>query len=462
MSIGSAMEGGERMAKHTTLVAAEMPGLATIIGATPARFPIGGRIRAGTKVLTQAAERYEEARKIYEAGVRAARSFDDIETEITGAIPELRHPLLPKNVSYFTVRRSDFATPELADLILEKFGEERGDGTRRLYRFPVVFPSDAWQTIMPHALMCYGANELKYWSEYSADGRERYCRTFARVPVDGSGKRAIRIFGGRKHVTRAENDGRCDPEVCPEYQSKQCNLTGRFVFLIPGIPSLNTIELATNSFYSMNAARQTLEMVAFLRGGRMSGFLDGRTSFWLTKKLHEVAMIGDDGQPRRVPQWLIELEAPVDLTRLLRTESDETRFAQGERAVAVLNGSQSATKDLVSTANAGSTTLTEVEDAGSAQPQALRKHEAADDAPDGMMSPAAKDDPLAALYALVAELKIPRDKFDRYTRKKYGAGWCRNTNGIKRVAGAIDGFKANGNDAIAAIDAELDMFTSTD
>ena len=73
-----------------------------------------------------------------------------------------------------------------------------------------------------------------------------------------------------------------------------------------------------------------------------------------------------------------------------------------------------------------------------------------------------QDDPLGALHALVAGLKIPRDKFERYARKKYGAGWCRNANGIKRVAGAIDGFKANGNGALAAIDAELEMFTSTD
>ena len=107
----------------------------------------------------------------------------------------LNHPLVPKNVPYFTVRRADFAMPEVTDLILAKFGEERGDGVRRLYRFPVVFPADAWQAIMPHALMCYGASQLKYWSEYSPDGRERHCMTFDRVPIDNSGKRAIRIFG---------------------------------------------------------------------------------------------------------------------------------------------------------------------------------------------------------------------------------------------------------------------------
>jgi hypothetical protein len=432
---------------NITVVGAERAAPRTIIGETPARFPISGKIRAGIKVLTGAAERHQQARHVYDAGLADGKPFDEIEAEITRAVPELRHPLVPKNVPYFTVRRSDFAMPEVADLILQKFGEERGDGVRRLYRFPLVFPADAWQAIMPHALMCYGANELRYWAEYSPDGRDRYCMTFARVPVDAGGKRAIRIFGGRKHVMRTENDGRCDPEGCPEYQSKQCNLTGRFIFMVPGIPSLNTIELATNSFYSMNAARQTLETVAFLRGGRISGFLDGRTSFWITKKLHEVAMIDEEGQPRRVPQWLIELEAPVDPTRLLRIERDGARIAEGERAVALLAGAPTATVDDAGGAAAGPMPQTE-EAEGIREPQRLQGETRAD------------DDPLGALYALVAELKIPRDKFERYAKKKYGAGWSRNANGIKRVAGAVDGFRAKGNGVLAAIDVELDMFTS--
>jgi hypothetical protein len=437
-------------------------GLPSLIGGAATGFAIGGKIRAGIKVLTAAAAREREAQAIFEAGVAAGKAFDDIATEITRAVPELRHPLVPKNVPYFSVRPGDFAMPEIATLILEKFGEERGDGVRRLYRFPVVFPADAWQAIMPHALMCYGASQLKYWSEYSADGRERYCMTFDRVPVDPSGKRAIRIFGGRKHVMRAENDGRCNPEVCLEYQAKQCNLNGRFIFLIPGIPSLNAIELATNSFYSMNAARQTLETVGFLRGGRISGFLDGRTSFWLTKREHEVAMIGDDGQPRRVAQWLIELEAPVDLTRLLRLESDETRFAQSEHAVAVLNGSVRSSIEPMTTSQTAPMTAAAVAE-GAEMLHCLDRPEPVDDAgrkqvPD---TTPGLDDPLGAVYALVAGLNIPRDKFERYARKKYGAGWSRNANGVRRVASAVDSFKANGNGFLAAIDAELDMVTPT-
>ena len=50
--------------------------------------------------------------------------------------------------------------------------------TRSLHRgrehTAAVFPADVWQAIMPHALMCYGASQLKHWSEYSPDGRERF------------------------------------------------------------------------------------------------------------------------------------------------------------------------------------------------------------------------------------------------------------------------------------------------
>jgi hypothetical protein len=433
--------------------------LPTLIGQVPTRFAIGGRIRAGIKVLTPAAAREARAQAIYDDGVEAGKSFDDIEAEIVRAAPDLRRPLVPKNVPYFTVRRVDFAMPELADLILEKFGEDRGDGVTRLYRFPVVFPADAWQAIMPHALMCYGASQLKYWSEYSPDGRERYCMTFDPVPVDGNGKRAIRIFGGRKHVLRAENDGRCDPERCAEYQAKQCNLSGRFIFLVPGIPSIHAVELATNSFYSMNAARQTLETIGFLRGGRIGGFLDGNASFWLTKRQHEVAMIGEDGQPRRVAQWLIELEAPVDLTRLLRVDGDENRLSEGERAVAVLNGSPAARElpidaDAGGQPTAGVTTRQEHQDTSATPPTPPAEASSA------KATPAAAEvatDALGQLFDLLSALQIPREKFERYARKKYGAGWNRNPNGIKRVLSAVEAFKSNRGGLLAAVEVELDV-----
>ena len=332
--------------------------VATVLGNRPFGFSIGGVIRVGIKDLTRSASQNKEVRAVYERGVAAGKDFDTIETEIKAVAPDLKTPLVPKNVPYFTVRGGDFPMPELAQLILDKYGEDRGDGVRRLYRFPVIFPVDSWQDVMPHSLKCYGASQLKYWAEYSADGATRFCMTYASVEKDPTTKKAIRLFGGRKTQPRSENAGLCEPEKCKEYQARQCNLTGRLIFYIPGIPSINVVALPTTSFYSMNNIRHKLEMVGFMRGGRISGYLHSNETFWITKKLYEVARIDEEGKPTRVQQWLIELEANIDVSGLLLADlQDDTRLADqavqiltGERlapasaAVPISNGNQSGDK----------------------------------------------------------------------------------------------------------------------
>jgi len=312
----------------------------TLLGQGAARIPTGGKIRAGIKVLTKKAAEQPKAKAIYDQGVAAGQSFEQIERAITEALPALKTPLVPRNVPWFTVRGQDFPNPEIAAQILAAYGEDRGEG-QHLYRFPVVFPSDYWQTVMPHELAAWGAHDKHYWSQYSADGRVRHCMCHAPVPVDDTGRRTIRLFGGRKTVVREENNGLCEPEACREYQARQCNLTGRFLFFMPGIRSISAFELHTNSFYAMNAAIQKFETVGFLRGGRISGFLDRQgTSFFLTKRLIEVAHIDDQGRAVRVPQWIIDLEAPVDVAALLRDNEDtETALLQAQLATQVLQGS---------------------------------------------------------------------------------------------------------------------------
>jgi hypothetical protein len=349
--------------------------------------------------------------------------------------------------------------------------EDRGDGVKRLYRFPVVFPADAWQVVMPHALMCYGSSQLKYWSEYSQDGRNRHCMTYEKVPVNDSGQRIVRLFGGRKRVLRPDNEGRCDPESCREYQTRQCNLSGRFIFLIPGIPSIRAIELSTNSFYSMAAARETLETVALLRGGRISGFLEGKTSFWITKELREIAMIGEDGEPRRVEQWLIKLEAPVDLTRLLRVDDDAARASQAERAVGRLTGATAVHEpdavDAVATnencepgepataPDAGNTAstlpVTESVSPPRASPPAAGPSQ-------GQPERRAIDAALGQLFELIDTMQVPREPFERYAKKKYGPGWSGNPHGVRRVRAEVDQFRDSADALRKKIDNELDVF----
>jgi len=384
----------------------------TVLGQASPRIPTAGKIRAGIKVLSRRAAGEPRACEIYERELRDGQTFDRIEQALADALPQLKNPLVPRNVPWFTVRAADFANPVLAHELLDAYGEDRGDG-RHLYRFPVVFPSDHWQTVMPHELAAWGSHDKRYWSEYSADGRVRHCMCHAAVPLDRHGRHAVRLFGGRKAVLREANGGICEPEACREYQQRECNLSGRFLFFVPGIRSLSAFELHTSSFYAMNAAIQKFETVGFLRGGRISGFLDRqRTPFYLSKRLMEVSHIDEQGVAVRVPQWIIELEAPVDVCALLRDrEDDEAVIAQAQVACEALAGASS---ELV--------------------------------APVDEMEPAGPgDEPvLAKVIALATAMGIDAADFDRYAAQRWGPGWKLNARGRRR---AWDELQRHRNDA---------------
>ena len=391
-----------------------------LLGQGPARIPTGGKIRAGIKVLTRKAAEHPRAQALYDQGVAAGQSFDQIERAIAEALPQLKTPLVPRNVAWFTVRAPASSTPEIAQQILDSYGEDRGEG-RRLHRFPVVFPSDHWQTVMPHELAAWGASDKRFWSQYSEDGRQRHCMCHAPVQLDNTGRRTIRIFGGRKTVQREANGGLCEPEACPEYQQRQCNLTGRFVFFIPGIRSISAFELHTNSFYAMNSAIQKFETVGFLRGGRISGFLDRqRTPFFITKKLMEVAHIDENGRAVRVPQWIIDLEAPVDVTALLREhDEDEATLVQAQYARHALEGHTAAP---------------------SAEPVARTVEPAVD--PDESASRPGQPT-LDKLLAKAASYGIAAADYTGYADHRWGAGWKLNPHGRQR---AWQEMERHGND----------------
>lgn len=288
----------------------------TILDEKPGRLPVMGVIRSGIKVLTKAAAENKAAVALYDAGVKAQKSFDEIAAELANKC-QLAKALVPKNVSYFTARRGDFGVPEVADMINDTYSTDGPDG-RHLYRIPVIFPVDDWRVVIPHALRCWSASELRYWSVYGPDGA-RYCMTRSSPKIDPKTKRAVRMFGGRDVVMRAENGGLCEPQNCPEYQNRACNLSGSFLFYMPAVPGAGCIEIKTNSIYSMQGVKQVLETVAFLRRGRISGLRDdGKPLFWLTKQQKEIVQLDPaTGQPKRAKQWLIVLEADLSVEAFL-------------------------------------------------------------------------------------------------------------------------------------------------
>lgn len=302
----------------------------SVLGTGRPSIPEGGKIRPGIMVLTRANKQNQQAMQIYNDGVASGLNFNTIQKQIKDTLKLSRNPMTPKNVPYFTVRASDFVVPNHAQQIMDQYGEDRGDG-KRLYRFPAVFPLDDLDAVMPHSLRVFTHSELKYWSDYAPDGT-RLCMTRADVPVNGN--RAHRSFGGRKIETRCE----CDPDNCAEFQAKKCNLSGKWVFYVPGLVGAQGVSLSTNSFYSMEPARELLMMIMQARG-RISGLQDGKPLFWFSKSQDVVSMIDPaTGKAKRVKQFIIKLTADVDMMHVFESQEAAIALPAGGVAAAALGG----------------------------------------------------------------------------------------------------------------------------
>ncbi len=266
-------------------------------------IPVGGRIRAGIKILNPRIKD-KEVIDLYKKGVKAKASNGAIAAEIYKRF-EVKNALIPKNVPYFSVHPSDFVVSSTADQIMELYGSD-GPAGYQLYKFPVVFPVDDINSIMPHNLSCFGKSGLRYWSDYSEDGT-RVCRQRK------AAEKGVRVFGGRPVTTRRV----CDPEKCDEYQKRECTLRGQFIFYMPEIIGSAAIALSTTSFYSLDKAMNTLNLIAGARDGVISGVVNGKPIFWFTKKLEKVSMIDvKTGEPRQVDQYLTVLESSINVGEL--------------------------------------------------------------------------------------------------------------------------------------------------
>lgn len=296
------------------------------------RPPTIGKIRPGIKVLKQAiATANPNAVATYDEMVAAGDSFESIEKVLESRF-RLKNALIPRNSPYFTCRRSDFTNPDVATEILRLYGEDRGQGVK-LYRFPVLFAFNDWMDNLPNQMTAWGTTGRKFFSEYGNDGR-RYCKTYAKVERGPRAQRATRTFGGRDIIFRQDDaipDGICDPEQCPQYQSRQCNLSASFVFAVPDIKGLGLIELPTNSIYVLQKAYSAMQTVVLARG-RLTG-----TRFWISKREFDITRIGDNGEAMRAKQMLTVLDAEIDIGSLLDGADDtEPALEAANRAVALL------------------------------------------------------------------------------------------------------------------------------
>jgi hypothetical protein len=169
---------------------------------------------------------------------------------------------------------------------------------------------------------------------------------------------------------------------------------------------------------------------------------------------------------------LIEIEAPVDVTRLLRVEADDDRLAEGARAAAILTGSATPADDgtvdgteITSASGSVQTRASDVSGNGHGEPAPVAERNPLEGSPVpsiGASKTAPEkcpgEDALGHLFASIASLEIPRDTFERYAKKKYGVGWNVNANGIKRVLAEVEHFSNDRQAFLDKMETALDVF----
>lgn len=278
----------------------------------------GGKIRAGIKVLTRTAEKNTAARQIYLAGVARRLKFSEIEKQIEAAT-SIKNPLYPRNTPYFNVCSTDFGMPELANMIVEKYGELRqGDTQKQLYRFPVVFHSGDLADVYPNSYRRFGGSP-GYQSHYGDDGR-RYCQYLPEVTKEMMAEqkaRRIKRTPPRQWAVR----GLCEPNACPEFLAGQCKFRGQLYFFIPGIPSTGLMFMETSSEYAAEAIYSDLDRIqdAFGFIPRSNPNKPGQPIFFITKIQEPRTYFDEEGEQRTGLQWVPKLQADIDLGALLTT-----------------------------------------------------------------------------------------------------------------------------------------------
>ena len=300
-----------------------------------------GKIRPGIKILKRAVANNPKAIAIYNEELRKGNGFTGAEKELEKA--GFKNALVPHNEAFFSVWRHEFPDPTLADRILEAYGEQRGDDpVKRLYRFPIMFYHLSANEIIDGSLQCFKSGGIKFWSEYKADGT-RVCMMKQKPPVSQQTQRVVRTFGGRKNILRPENGGICDPENCPEYQNMECSERFQILGYIPGVcKASDLLGIPTGSYYSTDHMRQVIQQVASVCGGeiplRIQRGTQGNPLFWISKHWEEVVRIDDRGEPKKQGQWLIHLDADIELALLMDIHDAFNRASSATQAYKVLAG----------------------------------------------------------------------------------------------------------------------------
>jgi len=140
----------------------------------------------------------------------------------------------------------------------------------------------------------------------------------------------------------------------------------------------------------------------------------------------------------RVPQWIIDLEAPVDVTTLLRENEDiEATLVQANLASQILEGDRMA--------HAGSVPTAALEAPGPAAPLPLTAEG----------SPLPGFPTLEQLMACLKPGGIAPDLYLSYADRRWGTGWKINPHGRARAWNELERYRNDPQGYLDKIESEL-------
>lgn len=375
-----------------------------------------GSIRLGKKAMTNAAKQNPRAVEIFEEGEKAGLPYKTIEASLEREC-QIRHGLYPVNTEHFTIRESEFNDPRQVKKMLELYGEDRGDGLK-LYKFPVVFPWDDINQVMPHRFSAYRARQIDYFSEYDTEGN-RYCMQYVAPEMSELSTRAKKFFGGRPKRMRQDQfiSSACIPENCPQYQKGECSLDLKLQFLIPGIQGAGVFEGHSTSQMSLQNWYSTLSLVMGTQGTLRN------ITFELTKKLMEISYVNDKGGTEKSKQWITVLNSDISLPELM-LQSDASKSTQ-LRLVA-------------SAENAANALCDDKNEVVITEPSELEKNRRFELLQSYLKDVKNSDRPmleksLGSLAGYLKYLNVKQEKFSIYAAACYSDDWSKNQKTVDRL-----------------------------
>ena len=271
------------------------------------------RVRPGIKVPNKALRALAGANpavaSILALQVSGAMTSSEAEKQIKSYAPDMKYMFSPKNAPYYTVRPGDFSCEgtHMAATLLELYGEDRGDGSgKQLWRIPMTFTDSEIDKVFPAK---FSSHVHGFYSE-DVNGVQQ-CMS---LPEIVKGQRAGRKkFMPRKPVSRGE----CDPALCPQFGAGECTFRGTLRFHVPGIVGIKPFEMTTGSSNASEDIYLQLKEVIDKMGYLPRKKPDGQPIFWLTKTLKEKTYYDDAEVKRTGMQWVPDMVADIDYTKLL-------------------------------------------------------------------------------------------------------------------------------------------------